>query len=212
MKRFPDYKYRPRRRKPSKKSNMNRNSPVQQEHSSNQMYERASNCSPHYPRFPRSNSFSYNECSTRQSENDFRSSSAPVPVYSRLSVSPESNPPSSPEEAISATSAIHDNRSFYYQHHSSGPIQQSVDIAHGQNFRFAATANVGLVSQIPTPKPVKLDLNTNHWGNIYKPFQLEGGQLSRAPTQSPRLNMSQNFSYNVSNERCIGTEGGPRCK
>lgn len=207
MKRFPDYKYRPRRRKPSKKSNMNRNSPVQQEHSSNLIYDRASNCSPHYPRFPRSNSFSYNDCSTRQSETDFRSSSAPVPVFSRLSVSPESNPPSSPEEATSATSAIRDNRSYYYQHQSSGALQQSANIAPEQSFRFAATTNVGLVSQIPTPKPVKLDFNANHWGSIYKPFQLEGSQLSCAPAQSLHLSMSQNFSYSVSNERCIEPEG-----
>ncbi|XP_053395056.1 transcription factor sem-2-like isoform X2 [Mercenaria mercenaria] len=199
MKQYPDYKYRPRRRKGTKKTNNNHTTRPQQENASNSvLYDRASSCSPHYTMrgFPRSNSFSYDDFTNKQSEADFQRLSSSAPLANRLSVSPESNPSRSPDEA-SHDSTLY---SYRYLHRYQGTGVSHYESSHQAShldFKLPKTVSA-FVSQIPVPKEIKVerDENENYWGSINKQTtKTENYPLSLYSQQAMQSNMSQDFTY-----------------
>lgn len=185
MKQYPDYKYRPRRRKPSKKSNNNLNSPIQQDR-----FDRSSSCSPQYRRFPRSNSFSFDNFTKAQSENDCRRLTSSAPLNTRLSVSPESNPPSSPEEAM------HDNNTYYFEHSNNmRPYNFHQTTVSLENCRLSEHSVSGFVSKIPGQVKKEIDLNANYCDSIGRTTKFQGYSL-QYPPQYSTITM-QGSSYNT---------------
>ncbi|XP_060559439.1 transcription factor Sox-17-beta.3-like isoform X2 [Ruditapes philippinarum] len=209
MKQYPDYKYRPRRRKGTKKANNNPNTSLPTEHSSGSLaYDRASSCSPHYSmgRFPRSNSFSYSDFPNRQSENEFQRLSSSVPISAtRLSVSPESLPPSSPEEASHDNVAYAGHCSFsHYQATGMNSYEQSRQFSDsqvlGRNYEYSKTytPHTMISQQIPKPQNVgiKVDHNDNYWksfNNTVVKSEMYASDMSLQ--QGNLVRTSQGFTY-----------------
>lgn len=187
MKRYPDYKYRPRRRKGLKKTAVNQTSHHEREPT--MLYNRTTTCSSRYidRRFPRSDSFSYNDLTKEQSEADFRRLSSSAPV-TRLSMSPESNSPSSSDEYA------HEGSSYCPSRRRDTLFEQVMipTVAKGV-FDYPHTSGNGLVTRIPVPKDSKMDLNAN-----YCHTNSDMGRYCNAyfPGQQKNYNMSQNRSYN----------------
>lgn len=205
MKQYPDYKYRPRRRKGSKKANGNSNSSLQTDHTSSSiLYDRSSSCSPHYSsRFPRSNSFSYSDYPNRQSDKDFQRLSSSVPAGgTRLSVSPESIPPSSPEEAI------HDNISYssqclnHYQASGMNTYEQSHQFSGSHE--FPKTSINTMISHIPVPQcqniDIKVDQNDNYWKSINNPMVKPGMYQDKRPRMTQDFTCGNNYAGNVKSQ------------
>lgn len=178
MKQYPDYKYRPRRRKGQKKNSGS--------NPSNRDQMRSNNKSPLYGRNPRSNSFSFGDFSmtggkipdlkTRLSSSAPRESAyfSPSPMSMShsppsLSMSPSSEAPSSPDDYT------HDQELYYnHRHHSSTAFASHSYDQFGNYTTFSSGSCRPLVSASETlcaqaqsyseTKIVKLDSNANYCG------------------------------------------------
>lgn len=169
MKQYPDYKYRPRRRKPLKKGSNSGNTHGQADNT--QSYTRMDSHRSMYMerRFPRSNSFSCEGSPPSKSTVDYRRLSSSVPIASSMTPSPESSP-QSPEDH-SQTSRYQHYKAMetgdFNASHTYGHITEAYSIS-AQPY-YLKSSSQSIITQIPVPKDIRVDMNANYYnGDLIK--------------------------------------------